>query len=355
MEQWTSENMAVTPARPANRAGEGRHARLHQRVPTGKGERMISCITLFLCLSLVLTGSALAVGFSDVPEKAWYADAVRYVSENGLMNGTGGGRFLPDMETTRAMVAAVLYRNAGSPAIAGTSLPSDVSTSAWYRDAAAWALEQGVLSSVNGRFDADAPITRETLANALWVSAGKPAPGKSAVYADDARINAKIAVSWTRNAGLMNGVGGNRFDPDANTTRAVLATILQRLNALEPLEKTTMLTMKINGKAVDVAWESNESVTALRRMAETGDVTVQTSAYGGFEQVGSLGTSLPRNDVQTTTSAGDIVLYSGNQIVLFYGSNSWAYTRLGRITGMSARELRDLLGGSGATVTLSLE
>ncbi len=56
------------------------------------------------------------------------------------------------------------------------------------------------------------------------------------------------------------------------------------------------------------------------------------SMYGGFEQVGEIGTSLPRNDVQTTTSAGDIVLYSGNQIVIFYGNNSWAYTRLGHIT-----------------------
>ena len=79
------------------------------------------------------------------------------------------------------------------------------------------------------------------------------------------------------------------------------------------------------------------------------------SMYGGFEQVGEIGTSLPRNDVQTTTSAGDIVLYSGNQIVLFYGSNTWSYTRLGRIEGMSQAQLSRLLGGDPVTVTISME
>ena len=76
------------------------------------------------------------------------------------------------------------------------------------------------------------------------------------------------------------------------------------------------------------------------------------SMYGGFEQVGSLGQSLPRNDVQTTTSAGDIVLYSGNQIVVFYGSNSWAYTRLGRISDKTAEELTALLGNGDVTITI---
>lgn len=80
----------------------------------------------------------------------------------------------------------------------------------------------------------------------------------------------------------------------------------------------------------------------------------QMSMYGGFEQVGSFGTSLPRDDEQTMTQAGDIVLYSGSQMVVFYGSNTWAYTRLGRTTGKSAEELEELLGGGDVTVTLEL-
>lgn len=76
--------------------------------------------------------------------------------------------------------------------------------------------------------------------------------------------------------------------------------------------------------------------------------------YGGFEQVGSIGTDLPANDVQTTTAAGDIVLYSGNQMVVFYGSNSWAYARLGHITDKTPEELTQLLSGGNVTITLNV-
>ena len=116
-----------------------------------------------------------------------------------------------------------------------------------------------------------------------------------------------------------------------------------------------ILTMKIGDKNAAVDWEENESVAALRELVSEKPLTIQMSMYGGFEQVGPLGTSLPRNDVQTTTSAGDIVLYSGNQIVVFYGSNSWAYTRLGHITGKDAAEMTDLLGNGNVTITISLE
>ena len=83
-------------------------------------------------------------------------------------------------------------------------------------------------------------------------------------------------------------------------------------------------------------------------------MNINMSMYGGFEQVGSIGTSLPRNDSQTTTSPGDIVLYSGNQIVIFYGSNSWAYTRLGKITGLDEKELEDTFGNGDVTISLSV-
>ncbi|MBQ9384921.1 MAG: hypothetical protein IJT87_11875 [Ruminiclostridium sp.] len=116
-----------------------------------------------------------------------------------------------------------------------------------------------------------------------------------------------------------------------------------------------MLVLAINGTPLSVKWEDNESVQALRELAAEKPITVQMSMYGGFEQVGSLGTSITRNDVQTTTSAGDIVLYSGSNIVIFYGSNSWSYTRLGRITGMTDSELSELLGNSDVTLTLSIE
>ena len=118
-------------------------------------------------------------------------------------------------------------------------------------------------------------------------------------------------------------------------------------------EEPAAMQMKINDVPVAVAWENNESTAALQELA-TGGVTIQMSMYGGFEQVGAIGRTLPRNDTQTTTEAGDIVLYSGNQIVVFYGSNSWAYTRLGHITDKTASEMRELLGNGDVTITINM-
>ncbi len=118
----------------------------------------------------------------------------------------------------------------------------------------------------------------------------------------------------------------------------------------EPI--VTTLKMKIDGQEVSVVWEDNESVRALISLASETPVTVPMSMYGGFEQVGPLGTSIPANDAQTVTQPGDIVLYAGDRIVVFYGSNSWAYTRLGKISGLSEEELRGILGSGDVTLTV---
>ncbi len=130
-------------------------------------------------------------------------------------------------------------------------------------------------------------------------------------------------------------------------------TVQEEETEITDMEKS--LHLSINDTEVSVNWEENGSVEALAGLAASGPLTVAMSMYGGFEQVGSLGTSLPRNDSRTTTQAGDIVLYAGDQIVVFYGSNSWAYTRLGRITDRSAAELAELLGSGDVTVTLTWE
>ena len=115
-----------------------------------------------------------------------------------------------------------------------------------------------------------------------------------------------------------------------------------------------MLQLRIDDTAVAVTWEQNESVEALKALCENEPLVIQLSMYGGFEQVGPIGQSLPRNDSQTTTQAGDIVLYSGNQIVVFYGSNSWAYTRLGHITDPDAEGMAGLLAHGDVTITIRL-
>ena len=114
-----------------------------------------------------------------------------------------------------------------------------------------------------------------------------------------------------------------------------------------------VLEMKIGDTPVAVAWEDNEAVAALKEYCRDQILTIPMSMYGGFEQVGSIGTSLPQNDVQTTTQSGDIMLYSGDQIVVFYGSNSWAYTRLGHITDKSQDELTALLANGDTTIAIS--
>lgn len=122
----------------------------------------------------------------------------------------------------------------------------------------------------------------------------------------------------------------------------------------ESVEDTAMkMKIEVNGSLFTATLADNAASDALADWVEEGPVTLELSDYAGFEKVGPLGRSLPASDSQTTTHAGDIVLYQGDQIVLFYGSNSWSYTRLGRIDDLTGWE--DALGGGDVTITLSLE
>lgn len=121
----------------------------------------------------------------------------------------------------------------------------------------------------------------------------------------------------------------------------------------EPTTVNTEMKMYINNTPVTVEWEDNESTEVLKEAVKNDPLTIQMSMYGGFEQVGSLGMTLPRNDTRITTGPGDVILYSGSQMVVFYGSNTWAYTRLGHISGKTQAELTDLLSNGNVTITLT--
>ncbi len=110
------------------------------------------------------------------------------------------------------------------------------------------------------------------------------------------------------------------------------------------------LTLKIDGIEEDVIWADNDSIKALKNLAKDG-LTINMSKYGGFEQVGSIGSTLPSSDTRITTNPGDIVLYTSNQIVIFYDSNTWSYTKLGHIN-LSKSELTDLLGDEDVVITI---
>ena len=120
----------------------------------------------------------------------------------------------------------------------------------------------------------------------------------------------------------------------------------------ETTEQPETLVLSINATVLDVQWEENETVAELIAYVQNENIMVNTTRYGGFEQVGSLPQRFSRNDAQMITGPGDIVLYSGNQLVLFFGSNSWSYTKLGHIKGMSAEELSEPLGADSAIVEL---
>ena len=134
----------------------------------------------------------------------------------------------------------------------------------------------------------------------------------------------------------------------------ILAGLTAMAEDITTEEGENDMQMMIGETPVTVAWEDNASVEALKALAAEG-IAIEMSMYGGFEQVGSIGQNLPRDDQQTTTTSGDIVLYSGNQLVVFYGNNSWAYTRLGHITDQTPEQMKALLGNGDVKITLSIK
>lgn len=122
-------------------------------------------------------------------------------------------------------------------------------------------------------------------------------------------------------------------------------------------EHTEDNTMKITAgdTTFTATLADNSSVEALKELLAEGPLTINMSDYAGMEKVGPIGTSLPRNDEQISTGAGDIILYQGNSLVIYYDTNSWNFTRIGKIEGVTGEELLDAFGSGDVTVTFSLE
>lgn len=112
--------------------------------------------------------------------------------------------------------------------------------------------------------------------------------------------------------------------------------------------------LHINGRTLTAALADNSSAAALRELLRRGPLTIKMSDYANMEKVGPLGCRLPSNDESMTVGPCDLILYLGSSFVIYYGSNSWSLTRLGRIEDITPEALRRLLGRGGVTVTLSL-
>lgn len=263
--------------------------------------------------------------FSDIPADAEYADAVKWCQENGIMNGVSSTVFDPDGTLTRAMLATVLYRTEGKPAVAGAPAFTDTQPGAWYADAVVWASEKGLIRGYgNGLFGADAPVTREQLTVIL-----QRCRGEEAVWTG----SPSLAVPATR----------------AEVAVALFQNLSTNTEGEAAMDK---ITLSFNGRTYSATLESNPSARAFAKLLGNGPLIVSAHDYGSFEKVGSLGTELPRTDTQITTSPGDIILYQGDQITVYYAQNTWSFTRLGRIDDPGG--LREALGSGDVEITFQL-
>lgn len=118
--------------------------------------------------------------------------------------------------------------------------------------------------------------------------------------------------------------------------------------------ESTKLTLSVDGTPLSVKWENNKSVSALKELAAEKDLTIKAQQYGGFEQVGSLPEKIVSEDSHMTAEPGDIMLYSSDSVVIYYGTNTWSYTKLGHIENLSEIQLNQLLSGEAVTLTFSL-
>lgn len=210
-----------------------------------KGKRLL-CILLVFCMALsLLPGAVLAAdgAFADVKKTDWFYEEVQYVYSHGLMKGTGTDTFSPDLTTTRGMIVTILWRLEGEPSVKGTQF-ADVAENAYYAEAILWAAENGIVTGYgSNRFGPDDPITREQLAAILYRYAQYKELDTSASdslkgFTDASKIStyAKEAMGWACAVGLLQG-SHNALDPQGNATRAQVAAILYRFNTTDFEEK----------------------------------------------------------------------------------------------------------------------
>lgn len=141
-------------------------------------------------------------------------------------------------------------------------------------------------------------------------------------------------------------VSDNPLEMPEDTENAV--TEDSSLNAID-----NQIIISVNGRELTATLAGNSSAEALRELLEEGPVTISMRDYGSMEKVGDIGTSLPTNDEQITTEAGDLILYMGSAFVIYYAPNSWNFTRLGKIDNITAKELKDFLGNGNVEITIS--
>ena len=205
-----------------------------------KPDDAITGIISSIVASGALQPGASASQFADLTSGSWYYDGVRCALENGLMTGTSARTFAPDRPVTRAMLVTILWRLAGEP-YGRVSPFEDVLPGSWYAQAVSWAYDKGIVTGVTATsFQPGAPVTREQLCAILCRYAaltGKNTAASTSLdaFTDRAQVSAyaEASVRWALQAGLLTGVGGGRLAPRSGATRAQLAVLLQRFAGLK--------------------------------------------------------------------------------------------------------------------------
>lgn len=226
-------------------------------------KRIVS-IVLALTMAFALSVAALASDYTDVADGAWYAEAVEALRERDIMNGVGNGRFGPDETFTRAQLAAVLYRMAGSPAVSGEDGFTDTKSGTWYADAVLWAAQNNVVNGVGGGlFGTNDPATQEQLTVMLWRKAGARVLNREK-YASAEGVEGKAsdwafdAVVWAKAEGLIADL--DACEPKQPASRAQVADMVYRY--LERVEAQGEPVTEATGSKVLVAYFSATGNTA---------------------------------------------------------------------------------------------
>lgn len=331
--------------------------------------RFLALLAL-LCLAVSLTVPASAAeyaGFSDVDSNSGYGDAIRWAAEQGYVNGYSDGRFGIDEPVTRAQLAAIFYRAAGTPSVSGTSRFPDVGANAYYADAVVWAEGSGLIGGYSdGRFGVNDPVTRQQVVTILWRWAESPdASGED--YADESAVAAyaETAVDWSQSNHILAGREDGRFAPNDSATRAEVVSALYQYRIhpdsesqenQEPIEaeESAMPQLKIeaSGQVFTATLLDNPTTRAL---LERLPVTLSMGELNGNEKYYYLPDSLP-TEAQKPGSihAGDLMLYGSDCLVLFYESFSsgYSYTRLGSVDNPG--QLAAALGHGSVNVTFQV-
>ena len=216
------------------------------RYVTGSGTTAVYTVTgssataMLEGTATLLRSSTAPLPFTDVAAADWFYEPVRFVYEEGLFNGVTAATFAPQSQMTRGMLATVLYRMAGSPAVESGSAFDDVPASSYYAAAISWAAREGIVDGMSEHtFAPDSPVTREQMAAMLYRYATRYAGlsgaelGDLTAFADVSSISswARESVEWVVGCGIMEG-SNQRLNPGGNATRAEVAAMLQRFSKL---------------------------------------------------------------------------------------------------------------------------